>query len=52
MRWVYLVLAPDQLTAEVWRDLLMASGVPAMVSPADTWSFLGVSSLPCRLLLP
>lgn len=50
--WVTLRTAPDQLTAELWRELLLSEGVPATLAPADAVSFLGVSPAPCRLLVP
>lgn len=52
MRWATLVTAPDQLTAELWRELLQESGIPAMLQAGDAVSFLGVSAFPCRLLVP
>ncbi len=52
MKWEYLVTAPDQLTAEMWRELLQNEGIPAMLQPRDAISFLGVSSMPCRLIVP
>lgn len=52
MRWVPLRTAPDQLTAEVWRGLLEAEHIPATLAPGDAVSFLGVSAIPCRLLVP
>ena len=51
MKWVYLVTAPDQLVAEMWRDILAEEGVTSQVRPGDTSSFLGVSAYPCRLLV-
>ena len=51
MEWVYLATAPDQLVAEMWRDLLAEEGVTSLVRPGDTSSFLGVSAYPCRLLV-
>ncbi|MBI4338722.1 MAG: DUF2007 domain-containing protein [Chloroflexi bacterium] len=50
-RWVYLVTAPDQLTAEMWSELLRSEGLPVMVRSGDTASYLGVSFVPCRLLV-
>ena len=44
--------APDQLSAEIWRGLLEAEDIPAMLAPGDAMSFLGVSPVPCRLLVP
>lgn len=51
MRWVYLTTAPDQLQAEMWRDLLVEEGVPALVRGGDMSSFLGVSAQPCRIMV-
>ena len=51
MKWVTLATAPDQIVAEMWRDLLINEGVPAAVRPGDTTSFLGVTLLPCRVLV-
>lgn len=52
MKWVYLVTAPDQLTAEMWAQLLQGEAIPARLKPEDQVSFLGVSAMPCRLLVP
>ena len=52
VRWVYLTTAPDQITAEMWQQLLRNEEVPAMVRAGDTTSFLGVSGAPCRLMVP
>lgn len=51
-RWAVVRTAPDQLTAEIWRGLLVAEGIPATLAPGDAVSFLGVSPVPCRLLVP
>lgn len=51
MPWVRLVTAPDQLTAEVWCELLRNAHIPAMLEPQDTASYLGVSGMPCALLV-
>ncbi len=51
MKWVYLTTAPDQSVAEMWRELLIQNGVPAMIRPGDVASFLGTILLPCRLLV-
>ena len=51
MKWVTVATAPDQLVAEMWRDLLLDEGVPAVVRSGDTSSFLGVSSYPCRVMV-
>ncbi len=50
-RWLLLTTAPDQLTAEIWKDILLQQGIPAMVNPQDAISFMGVSALPCRIMV-
>jgi hypothetical protein len=50
-KWQVLVVAPDQLTAEMWQDILRKQGVKVMVNPADAISFMGVSAFPCRLMV-
>lgn len=50
--WAVVRVAPDQLTAEMWVELLRADGVPARISPSDAVSFLGTSPLGCRVLVP
>jgi len=50
-RWELLTTAPDQLTAEIWVDILNQNGIPAVINPQDTISFMGVSSLPCRIMV-
>jgi hypothetical protein len=50
-KWAVLTAAPDQLTAEMWQDILRKQGVKAMVNPADAVSFLGVSAFPCRIMV-
>lgn len=49
--WELLTTAPDQLTAEIWQDILVQNGIPAMINPQDAVSFMGVSSLPCRIMV-
>lgn len=51
-RWVYVATAPDQLSAEMWVELLLGQGIPAMIKAQDTASFLGVSGMACRVLVP
>lgn len=51
MEWVYLATAPDQVTGEIWVELLRAEAVEARLDPGDTASFLGVSPRPVRLLV-
>jgi len=50
-KWLLLTTAPDQLTAEIWKDILVQEGIPAMVNPEDAVSFLGVSAFPCRIMV-
>ena len=52
VKWVVVATAPDQLTAESWRGLLVDANVPARLRPGDTSSFLGVSGLPCGVMVP
>jgi hypothetical protein len=51
-RWVPVATAPDQIVAEMWVELLQAQGIPAMIRPQDTASFLGLSTMACRVLVP
>ena len=50
-KWLLLTTAPDQLTAEIWKDILWQNGIPVMINPRDTISFMGVSTLPCRIMV-
>jgi hypothetical protein len=47
--WVHLATAPDQITAEMWLDVLRQEGINARIRPSDAVSFLGVSAVSCRL---
>lgn len=49
-KWVTVATAPDQLTAEMWRAMLAMAEIPAVVEDAP--SYLGVSALPCRVVVP
>ena len=49
---MYLRTAPDESQAVMWRERLESLAIPARLAPADVISFLGVSSAPCRLLVP
>jgi hypothetical protein len=51
-RWVHLATAPDQITAEIWIDILKEAGIRAMIRASDAVSFLGVSAYGCRVLVP
>ncbi len=51
-KWSVVRVAPDQLTAEMWIELLREAGVPALIEPSDAVSFLGTSGLGCRVLVP
>ena len=46
-----MTTAPDQLTAEMWLQVLHQHEIPAVINPGDISSFLGVSVLPCLLLV-
>lgn len=49
--WLKLATAPDQLTAEIWLGVLREHGIPAVINPGDTSSFMGISPFPCRLMV-
>jgi putative signal transducing protein len=51
-RVVVVHTAPDQLTAELLRGLLDNAGIPAALAAGDTRAYLGLSSTPCRILVP
>lgn len=52
MKWDIAEIAPDQITAEIWVDMLQRNDIPAMIEPRDAVSFLGVSPFPCRVMVP
>ena len=51
-RWVHVATAPDQLSAEMWVELLRGQDIPAMIKAQDAVSFLGLSGMACRVLVP
>lgn len=52
MNWVVFATAPDQLTAEMWQDLLSQARIKCQLRAGDTYGFLGVSAAPVRLVAP
>lgn len=52
MKWTVFVTAPDQITAEMWVELLRHDGVRCGIRPGDTSRFMGVGTLPVRLVAP
>ncbi|MBT3941214.1 MAG: hypothetical protein HOC77_02415 [Chloroflexi bacterium] len=52
MDWVVFATAPDQLTAEMWQDLLEQAQIRCQLRAGDTFGFLGVSATPVRLVAP
>ena len=50
-KWVVLEIAPDQIQAEMLRDLLIEDGVPSMIGQGDTSSFMGISLNPVRVMV-
>lgn len=52
MDWVVFATAPDQLTAEMWQDLLSQARIRCQLRAGDTYGFLGVSAAPVRLVAP
>ncbi len=49
--WAYLETAPNQVFAEMWREMLIEAGIPAMLQPEDAISFIGVSAQPVRVMV-
>lgn len=52
IQWTPVVTAPDQLTAEMWQQLLLQESIPSMLAPHDAISFMGLSTIPVRLMVP
>jgi hypothetical protein len=52
MDWVVFATSPDQLTAEMWQDLLSQANIRCQLRAGDTFGFLGVSPSPVRLVTP
>jgi hypothetical protein len=50
--WVPVRTARDQLEAEMWRERLDSLAIPALVAPADVAAYLGLTPVPCRVLVP
>ena len=48
--WDYLATAPNQVVAEMWRDMLVQNGIPAMLQPHDIASYYGVMAQPVRVM--
>ena len=49
-KWITFTTAPDQITAEMWRDLVRQAGIACELQPGDTISFIGISAAPVRLI--
>ena len=52
MKWVVFATAPNQITAEMWTELLRQAGLRCAIRASDTSRFLGVSTRPVRLIAP
>ncbi|MCS6801888.1 MAG: DUF2007 domain-containing protein [Chloroflexota bacterium] len=50
--WEHVITAPDQTIGEMLKAMLEEEGVVAMLEPEDAVSFLGVSAIPVRLMVP
>lgn len=48
--WITFAIAPDQITAEMWRDLVRQAGIACELQPGDTVSFIGILAAPVRLI--
>ena len=52
MSWEMLATAPSLPIAEMWREMLAAEGIPALIRPGDAMtSYLGVTAYPCRIMV-
>jgi hypothetical protein len=51
-KWIIVAHEPDQLSAEILVNFLRQSAIPARTDAGDTMSFLGLSILPTRVLVP
>jgi len=51
-KWVVAATAPDELTAEIWRQELIYAEIPALVEPEDNASHREASPPPCQVLVP
>ena len=52
MRWVRVATAPEPII-QMWRQLLDDAGIPALVRQDSLpGGVLGVSPIPCRLMVP
>ena len=49
--FVLLAEAPNQLVAELWQEILQNEGIESFIAAGDATSFLGVTALPCRLMV-
>jgi hypothetical protein len=47
--WTHLAVAPDQITAEFWIQVLSDQQILAMIHPSDAVSWMGVSGFGCRI---
>jgi hypothetical protein len=52
MEWICATTAPNQLVAEMWQQAMREEGIPSMLASQDTVSFLGLTSIPVRLMVP
>lgn len=50
--WEHVITAPDQTIGEMLKAMLEEEGIVAMLEPEDAVSFLGVSAIPVRLMVP
>ncbi len=52
MKFVVFATAPDEITALVWRDLVVQQGIPCELRAGDVAGYLGVMTKPVRLVTP
>lgn len=46
-----MATAPNEWTAEMWKNLLSSEGIRVILKQGDVSSFLGSSPLPVRLMV-
>ena len=52
MKWVDAATAPDQMTAEMWCDILRNEGIPASFRQLGLPVHLGPLATPCKVMVP
>ena len=51
MNWKLLSTAPNQITAESWRELLKVNGFNSKIIDSTNYVYIGISNSPVRLFV-